>query len=457
MEDTVVLYTSAEHLNSMLVLAKFISKHYPSIPLLILCSAPESAAASVATVPSITYHRLPPPALPPNLTTNPLELLFEIPRLNNPNVSKALQEISQKSRIKAFVIDFFCNPVFEVSTGLNIPTYFYISSGAFGLCPFLNFPTIEETVPGDLADLNDFVEIPGCPPVHSSDFPEAMIHRKSNIYKHFMDAARNMAKSTGNLVNAFDALEFRAKEALINGLCIPNAPTPPVYLVGPLVGDSNRNNGCIQHECLKWLDSQPSKSVIFLCFGRRGLFSVEQLKEMALGLENSGYRFLWSVRSPPGKQNSAAAEPDLDELLPKGFLERTKDRGFIIKSWAPQTEVLSHDSVGGFVTHCGRSSILEAVSLGVPMIGWPLYAEQRMNRVFMVEEMKVALPLEETADGLVTAVELEKRVRQLMDSQTGRAVRHRVTELKSSAAAAVRKNGSSLVALQNFIASVTRV
>ncbi|KAL0321486.1 UNVERIFIED_CONTAM: Baicalein 7-O-glucuronosyltransferase [Sesamum calycinum] len=171
MEDTVVLYSSEEHLNSMLVLAKFMSKHYPSIPVVILCSAAESAAASVATVPSITYHRLPPPALPPNLTTNPIELLFEIPRLSSPNVSHALQEISQKSRIKAFVIDFFCNPVFEVSTGLNIPTYFYISSGAFGLCVFLNYPTIEETVPGDLAEFNDFVEVPGCPPMHSSDFP----------------------------------------------------------------------------------------------------------------------------------------------------------------------------------------------------------------------------------------------------------------------------------------------
>ncbi|KAL0318071.1 UNVERIFIED_CONTAM: Baicalein 7-O-glucuronosyltransferase [Sesamum angustifolium] len=446
MEDTVVLYSSEEHLNSMLVLAKFMSKHYPSIPVVILCSAAESAAASVATVPSITYHRLPPPALPPNLTTNPIELLFEIPRLSSPNVSHALQEISQKSRIKAFVIDFFCNPVFEVSTGLNIPTYFYISSGAFGLCVFLNYPTIQETVPGDLAEFNDFVEVPGCPPMHSSDFPGVMIYRKSNIYKHFLDTARNMRKSTGFLLNGFDALEFRAKEALANGLCIPNAPTPPVYVVGPLVAESNRNNGGLQHECLNWLDSQPSKSVIFLCFGRRGLFSAEQLKEIALGLENSGHRFLWSVRSP-----------DLDELLPKGFLERTKDRGFIIKSWAPQTEVLSHDSVGGFVTHCGRSSVLEAVSLGVPMIGWPLYAEQRMNRVFMVEEMKVALPLEETADGLVTAVELEKRVRELMDSQTGKAVRLRVTELKTSAAAAVREHGSSLIALQNFIAAVTRV
>ncbi|KAK4426847.1 Baicalein 7-O-glucuronosyltransferase [Sesamum alatum] len=458
MEDTIVLYASAMHMNSMLVLAKFISKHYPSTPVVILGSVADSAAASIATVPSITYHCLPPPVRPPNFTTDPIELLFEIPRLNNPGLSDALQEVSRKSRIKAFVIDFFCNSAFDVSTALNIPTYFYVSSGAFGLCPFLYFPTIDETVPADLGELNDFVQIPGCPPIYSSDFARIMLYRQNNSYKHFVDTARNMRKSTGIIANGFDALEVRAKEALTNGLCIPNAPTPPVYLVGPLVHETNSKNGGVEHACVKWLDSQPSKSVVFLCFGRWGLFSAEQLKEMALGLENSGHRFLWCVRSPPGKQNSAAAEePDLEELLPKGFLERTKDKGFVIKSWAPQKEVLRHDSVAGFVTHCGRSSILEAVSLGVPMITWPLYAEQRMNRVFMVEEIKVALPLEETADGFVTAVELEKRVRELMDSKTGRAVRQRVAEMKSSAAAAVLENGSSLVALEKFMVAVTRV
>ncbi|KAL6508415.1 hypothetical protein OROHE_021957 [Orobanche hederae] len=459
MADIIILYASPEHLNSMLVLAKFISKHHPTIPVTIISSADDSAAASVAAVPSITYRRIATADLPPNLTQNPVELFFEIPRLNNPNLRDALQEISQKSRIRAFVIDFFCNSAIEVSTSLEIPTYFYVSSGAFGLCALLYFPTIDQTIPQDIGDLNDFIEVPGCPPIYSSDFPTGMFFRKSNTYKHFMGTAKNMRRSAGIVVNAFDALESRAKEALINGSCIPGAPTPPVYLVGPLVGESNLKNGAVEHECLKWLDSQPSKSVVFLCFGRRGFFSAEQLKEMAVGLENSGHRFLWSVRSPPGEQRSLAAtdDPDLDALLPEGFLERTKERGFVIKSWAPQKEVLSHDSVAGFVTHCGRSSILEAVSFGVPMISWPIYAEQRMNRVFMVEEMKVALPLEEAAaDGFVTAAELEKRVRELMDSENGRAVRHRVAEMKKAAESAVRENGSSLVALEKFVETVTR-
>ncbi|MFX9844930.1 hypothetical protein ABTP16_03370, partial [Acinetobacter baumannii] len=289
-------------------------------------------------------------------------------------------------------------------------------------------------------------------PVLSSDFPKGMFFRESNTYKHFLDTAKNMRRAKGVVVNAFDAMEFRAKEALVNNLCVPNSPTPPVFLVGPLVGASTTTKTTNeQHECLKWLDVQPDKSVIFLCFGRRGLFSADQLKEIAIGLENSGHRFLWSVRCPPSKPNSYNTDPDLDELLPEGFLSRTETRGFVIKSWAPQKEVLSHGAVGGFVTHCGRSSILEAVSFGVPMIGWPIYAEQRMNRVFMVEEMKVAVQLDEVEEGFVAAVELEKRVKELMDSNNGRAVRQRVKEMKVAAEVAVEKGGSSVVALQRFV------
>ncbi|KAL7102038.1 hypothetical protein ACP275_08G094600 [Erythranthe tilingii] len=450
MEETIILYASAVHLNSMSQLAKFISKHNPTLSVIILLScgpepAPPPPISAAAT--AVTYRRLPSAALPPNFTTDPVELVFEIPRLNRQNLRKFLEDmISAKNTvIKAFIVDFFCDAAFEVTTSLKIPSYYYVSSGAFFACALLYLPTIDEAYEDDIGDLNDFIQVPGCPPLHSSDFPDGMHFRKTVTYGNFMSAAKNMQVSNGVLVNSFDALEFRAKEALSNG-----TTAPPVYLLGPLIdGELVINGGGVEeNECLRWLHSQPGKSVIFLCFGRWGFFSGQQLKEMAIGLEESGHRFLWSV---------GGSSPELEEVLPEGFLERTKERGLVVKSWAPQKEVLSHDSVAGFVTHCGRSSVLEAISFGVPMIAWPLYAEQRMNRVFMVEEMKVALPLEMAADGFVTAAELEKRVRELMESKMGRAVRHRVVEMQKSAQLAVSENGSSLVALDKFIhQSVTR-
>ncbi|XP_073127318.1 chalcone 4'-O-glucosyltransferase-like [Henckelia pumila] len=460
MADTIVLYAAPEHLNSMLILAIYITKHHQEVVhVTILSTASTSATATVAAIPSITYHRLShATAPPPNHVTHPVELFFEIPRLLNPAVSEALEEISKKSRIRAFVIDFFCNSAFEVSKSLSIPTYFYISSGGYGLCVFLYFPTVHQTIREDIGIFNDFLEIPGCPRIQSTDFPSGMHFRVSNIYKHFLDTAINIGRSDGILVNSFDALEPKAKEALVKDLCTPNSKTPPVYFIGPLIPESNSKNGVTELECLKWLDLQPPRSVIFLCFGRRGLFSAEQLKEMAAGLENSGHRFLWAVRSPPGKPTPPSQEElDLDAVLPQGFLERTRNRGFVLKSWAPQKEVLSHDSVAGFVTHCGRSSALESVSFGVPMICWPLYAEQKMQREFMVEGMKVALRLDMADDGFVTAAELEKRIRELMESENGNEVRRRVEEMKNAGKAAAENGGSSVVELEKFMSAVNKV
>lgn len=82
-------------------------------------------------------------------------------------------------------------------------------------------------------------------------------------------------------------------------------------------------------------------------------------------------------------------------LTPTRFLKRTEDSGLVVKNWVPRVEVLNHGSVRWFLTHCGWNSVLESVCAGLPMVGWPLYAEQRVNRVMLVEEMKIALPMNE--------------------------------------------------------------
>jgi len=186
---------------------------------------------------------------------------------------------------------------------------------------------------------------------------------------------------------------------------------------------------------------------------------VSQLGEIAKGLERSGKRFLWVVKKPleedGAKQGEELAKPgdefDLPSLLPNGFLERTKDRGMVVKAWAPQVEVLSRDSVGGFVSHCGWNSVLEGVVAGVPMVAWPLYAEQHVNREVMVGEMKVAVAVKEREeDGLVSGEEVEKRVIEVMENKK---IRERSLKLKHMAMAAVSDSGSSTTSLANLLHS----
>lgn len=128
---------------------------------------------------------------------------------------------------------------------------------------------------------------------------------------------------------------------------------------------------------------------LFLYFGSMGCFSGDQLKEIASALEHSGCRFLWSLRRPPpkGKFEPPTNYENLEEVLPQGFLQRTSEVGKII-GWAPQMAILSHPAVGGFVLHCGWNSTLESIWFGVPMAGWPLFAEQQVNTFQVVEDLR---------------------------------------------------------------------
>ncbi|TVU04838.1 hypothetical protein EJB05_47974, partial [Eragrostis curvula] len=291
----------------------------------------------------------------------------------------------------------------------------------------------------------------------------------------------------GVLVNTFESLERRAAEAMRDLRCVvvPGrvVSLPPVYCVGPLVGDGEEGGegeeeaGTRRHECLAWLDAQPDRSVVFLCFGSRGAHSAAQLAEIAAGLESSGHRFLWVVRAPPAdatknyslssssEQHRPAPPPDLDALLPAGFLRRTGSRGLVVASWAPQAPVLRHRATAAFVTHCGWNSALEGVVAGVPMLCWPLHAEQKMNKLFMaapaeVGGMGVGVEVEGcvTTTGFVDAGEVEAKVRLVMEeSEEGRRLRTRVEARKEEARKAWEEGGSSRAAFDRFLADVERL
>ncbi|XP_058206038.1 UDP-glycosyltransferase 88B1-like [Rhododendron vialii] len=472
MEDAVILYPSPAigHLISMVELGKLILTHSPSLSIMILVTPPPYNAGSTspyinhvsATTSSITFHHLPAVSLPPNNSPHHETLAFELLRLNNPNVHQAITSISKTSTVRALIMDFFCYPGLSVAADFNLPAYFFFTSAACSLAAFLYAPVMHRTFTKSFKDLNTNLDIPGLPPMPSADMPKPLLDRNDKAYEAFLNSSTHTTKSAGIIVNTFESLEPRAIKAISAGLCVPDEElTPPLYCIGPLVAANNQagSDDGSSNECLTWLDLQPSRSVVFLCFGSMGLFSAEQLTEIAVGLERSGQRFLWVVRSPPSEDQSkrfSPPEPDLDVLLPKGFLDRTKARGLVVKLWAPQVAVLNHASVGGFVTHCGWNSVLEALCAGVPMVAWPLYAEQRLNRVVMVDEMNLALPMKDSKDGFVTADEVEKRVSELMDSQEGKSVRMQVSKMKAAAEAAMSEGGSSRVALSKLVESWTR-
>ncbi|KAI3720656.1 hypothetical protein L2E82_31647 [Cichorium intybus] len=468
---TVVLYPAPGrgHLVSMVELGKLIHNYHPLLSLVIIITPPPFETGPTdkyiktvsATIPSITFHHLPTIAIPPDFSSDIIRLNFGIHELYNPIFHNTLVAITEKSTIKAVILDFFTNAAFQVSKSLELPTYYFYTGGASGLCSFLHLPTINTITSGSIKDhQNVYFDVPGVPPIHSSHFPAGFVDKNRPAYKDFINTARTMAKSAGIIANTFVGFEERAVGALRDGKCIPDGPTPPTYFIGPLIAGDNQVDAR-ENECLKWLNSQPSKSVVFLCFGSVGVFKKRQLKEMAIGLEKSKQRFLWVVRDPPpdneSELDSGGKELDLAEILPEGFLARTGDRGLVVRNWAPQTAILSHDSVGGFVSHCGWNSVLETVVAGVPMVAWPLYAEQKMNRVYLVEEMKVAVAVNMAPDGFVTAMAVEEKLKELMEGEEGKVVKERILEMSGRAKAATEDGGSSRVEFSKFTESWTSI
>uniref|UniRef100_M8BUD8 Putative hydroquinone glucosyltransferase n=1 Tax=Aegilops tauschii TaxID=37682 RepID=M8BUD8_AEGTA len=183
---------------------------------------------------------------------------------------------------------------------------------------------------------------------------------------------------------------------------------------------------------------------------------MRRLAELHDGAAPGEYRDLPDTLRLPGCVPLRHAElPDGDwrqddplAWLPEGFLERTKSRGLAVAGWAPQVRVLAHPATAGFMSHCGWNSTLESLASGVPMITWPLYAEQKMNAAILTELTGVALrPAVSREDGFVANDEVAAAVRELMEGEKGRAVRQQARRLQEVAARARSPEGPSWRAL----------
>ncbi|VAH24547.1 unnamed protein product [Triticum turgidum subsp. durum] len=256
-------------------------------------------------------------------------------------------------------------------------------------------------------------------------------------------------RSYGELFNSFHELEPAYAEHYRATLHRRAWLVGPVALAsgsGKDVASRGAIAGTLSPEaigCLRWLDKKPASSVVYASFGTMTSFSPEQTRELARGLDLSGKNFLWVIT------NGSAAAASVDICMPDGF--PTAHRGYVVHGWAPQVLILNHPAVGGFMTHCGWNSTLEAVSAGVPMVTWPRYADQFHNEKLVVEVLGVGVSVgaEDYATWMethrvITGQVIAESIRKVMKEEgDGDMIRKRAEELRDKARAAVEKGGSS--------------
>ncbi|CAA3016825.1 zeatin O-glucosyltransferase-like [Olea europaea subsp. europaea] len=228
-----------------------------------------------------------------------------------------------------------------------------------------------------------------------------------------------------------------------------------LWAIGPILPSKSLSANS-QHKCLEWLDKQAPKSVIYVSFGTMTSLSDEEIKEQAIGLEQSKQKFIWVLRDAD-KANVFDGEVRRPEL-PDGFEERVVEFGTVVRDWAPQPEILSHPSTGGFMSHCGWNSCLESITMGVPIAAWPMHSDQPRNAVLITEILKTGLIVREweRREELVKASTIENIVRRLMASEEGNTLRKQAEELAAVVRRSTEEGGTSKAELDSFIAHITR-
>lgn len=209
---------------------------------------------------------------------------------------------------------------------------------------------------------------------------------------------------------------------------------PSMYLDKRLENDKNYGADLYKPDsslCMKWLNKQENRSVVYVSFGSWTAVEVEQTVEIASALKDGGFKFLWVVR-----------ESEM-EKLPNRFLEETEGKGLVVK-WCSQLQVLAHVSVACFVTHCGFNSVLEALSQGVPMVGMPQWTDQITNAKFIEDVWGVGLRTKGDEKGIVRKENLESCLAAIMEGDDkGKEIRENAKRWKLSAREALENGGCS--------------
>ncbi|KAI8532773.1 hypothetical protein RHMOL_Rhmol11G0240300 [Rhododendron molle] len=366
-----------------------------------------------------------------------------------------LERILDEVRPDCIVADMFFPWATEAAAKFGIPRLVFHGTSFFALCASENLRLYKPH--REVSSDDEPFLVPDLP--HQIKLTKMQLpqHERSESETDFARLVVRMKESEllsyGVIVNSFYELETEYADYYRDVLKRRAWHIGPVSLCNREIEDKaqrGKEASIDEHECLKWLDSKKLNSVIYICFGSVAKFDASQLYEIAMGIESSGQQFIWVVRR--GENENAS-----EEWLPAGFEERMKDKGLIIRGWAPQVLILDHEAVGGFVTHCGWNSTLEGISAGVSMATWPVFAEQFYNEKLVTEILRIGISVgalkwkTRTTSGGVTREQIGKAVRRVMVGKEAEEMRNRAKEFKEMAKKAVEEGGSSRTNLNDII------
>ncbi|KAI3944583.1 hypothetical protein MKW98_021041 [Papaver atlanticum] len=305
------------------------------------------------------------------------------------------------------ILDIINYWVPDIGVKLNIPTAFF--SGFYAALLAFVGPISEYKESSSERTTEHLTSVPEWIP-----FPSSLACRYHDAIG--FNAILNTKDATG-LSTADYVVDLDGEYVnLLNDLY--QKPIIPIGLLPPRWSSKNSNS-----EMFHWLDRQQPKTVVYVSFGSEYKMSVDEIHELAFGLETSELPFLWVLRKPEGIDQSS--------LLPSGFEDRIRGRGFMCFGWISQVEVLSHTAIGGSLCHYGSSSISENLFFGHNQILMPMILEQGINARFLVEK-GLGYEIERNENGSFTRDAVAKSMRIVMVEPEGEQLRQKATEMSKN-------------------------
>ncbi|KAI3798197.1 hypothetical protein L1987_33466 [Smallanthus sonchifolius] len=278
------------------------------------------------------------------------------------------------------------------------------------------------------------INLPGLPSLTTADLPSFLLStrpKEHDFVVEFMKDEIDVLKEAPRiLVNTFHELEMESIRAIEKLRLLPVGPLVPLY--NSLSCDLFDKP---KEDYIKWLNTKPKSSVVYVSFGSMVTLSIDQAEEMASALLESDRPFLWVIR-------------DGGQVVKLSNIEVLKKQGMIV-GWCSKVKVLNHQAIGCFLTHCGWNSTSEALAAGVPTVAFPQWSDQTTNAKMTEDVWKTGVKVKRReGDGMVEGEEIKRCVEMVMEDGE---MRRNAEKWKELARQALNDGGSSAVNLQAFL------
>ncbi|CBI29809.3 unnamed protein product, partial [Vitis vinifera] len=453
-----VPFPAQGHLNQLLQLSRLISSYNVSVHYVGSVTHTHQAKLRVQgwdplLHPNFQFHHFPTPHFhspPPNPNSSVqfpahLESSFEASSQLRQPVAALLRELSPRARRIIVIHDSLMGSVIQDVASIRNAESYTFHSAKF---------------------LEDVPSLDGCFPLEFLNFIASQHQFKKLNSGNIYNTCKSME---GCYVDLLDGLEIYGGKKKHWAL----GPFNPLTICY----DKKSNPG---HRCLGWLDKQAPKSVLLVSFGTTTSLTDEQIKELAIGLEQSKQKFIWVLRDAD-KGDVFSGEVRRAEL-PEGYEERVGGRGMglVVRDWAPQLEILGHTQVlkVGLVVRdwAQREQLVAASTGGFPARSWILSLLTSLDRLVCPGGLRVCPCIRmsskfithsfsffglvfrewEHQEELVTSSTIEKALRRLMASKEGNDIRKRAVELGGAIWRSMDDRGASCMELDSFIAHISR-